>query len=139
MYFASGSCTMVLPPSKRQKAPKTAWTRCPSRFFTIPPSATSCTHLSLQGEAKRLIYFYSARFSHFIDSLRKASEDAFPCLIMCCCKYPDYPQTSSAISLTSLSFAHCSSSVSLLPISQEAKPHCGLRQSLSSETYFAAS
>jgi len=33
-----------------------------------------------------------------------------------------YPQTSSAISLTSLSFAHCSSSVSLLPISQEANP-----------------
>ena len=35
---------MVLPPSKRQKAPKMAWTRCPSHFFTIPPSATSCTH-----------------------------------------------------------------------------------------------
>ena len=39
-----------------------------------------------------------------------------------------YPQTFSAISLTSFNFAHCSSSVSLLPISQEAKPHCGLRQ-----------
>ena len=30
-------------PSKRRKAPKKAWTRCPS-FFSIPPSATSCTH-----------------------------------------------------------------------------------------------
>jgi len=34
---------MVLPPNKRQKAPKIAWTRCPS-YFSIPPSATSCTH-----------------------------------------------------------------------------------------------
>lgn len=50
-----------------------------------------------------------------------------------------YPQTSSAISLTSFNFAHCSSSVSLLPISQEAKPHCGLKQSLSREIYLAAS
>ena len=139
MYFASGSCTMVLPPSKRQKAPKTAWTRCPSRFFHNPSECNKLHPPPFAREAKKLIYFYSARFSHFIDSLRKASEDAFPCLIMCCCKYPDYPQTSSAISLTSLSFAHCSSSVSLLPISQEAKPHCGLRQSLSSGTYFAAS
>ena len=50
-----------------------------------------------------------------------------------------YPQTFSAISLTSFNFAHCSSSVSLLPISQEAKPHCGLKQSLSREIYLAAS
>ena len=42
---------MVLPPSKRQKAPKIAWTRCPS-YFSIPPSATSCTHLPLQGRQK---------------------------------------------------------------------------------------
>lgn len=41
-------------------------------------------------------------------------------------------QTSSAISFTSLIFAHCSSSVNLLPISQEAKPHCGLRHRRSS-------
>lgn len=34
-----------------------------------------------------------------------------------------YDQTSSAISLTSLSFAHCSSSVSLFPISHDANPH----------------
>ena len=45
--------------------------------------------------------------------------------------YAVYLQTSSAISFTNASFAHCSSSVSLLPISQEAKPHCGLRYSLS--------
>ena len=31
------------PPNKRQKAPKIAWTRCPS-YFSIPPSATNCTH-----------------------------------------------------------------------------------------------
>lgn len=48
-------------------------------------------------------------------------------------------QTSSAISFTSLSFAHCSSSVSLLPISQDANPHCGLKYKRSSGTYFAAS
>jgi len=48
---------MVLPPNKRRKAPKTAWIRCPSRFFTIPPAATSCTHLPLQGRQKELIYF----------------------------------------------------------------------------------
>ena len=49
------------------------------------------------------------------------------------------PQTSSATSFTSLIFAHCSSSVSLLPISQEANPHCGLKYRRSSGTYFAAS
>ena len=48
--------------------------------------------------------------------------------------------TSSAISLTSARFAHCSSSVRFcLPISQEAKPHCGLRYNLSRGMYFAAS
>ena len=60
---------MVLPSSKRQKAPKTAWTRCPSRFFTIPPSAQQVAPPPFAMETKRLIYFYSARFSHFIDSL----------------------------------------------------------------------
>lgn len=39
-----------------------------------------------------------------------------------------FAQTVFAISLTSLSLFHCCSPVSLLPISQEAKPHCGLRQ-----------
>ena len=89
MYFASGSCTRVLPPSKRQKAQKIAWTRCPS-YFSIPPSATSCTHrLTCQfgrcfctlcrglhrrpapfsREAKKVCLFYSARFSHFINGL----------------------------------------------------------------------
>lgn len=50
-----------------------------------------------------------------------------------------FPQTSSATSFTSRSFAHCSSSVSLLPISQEANPHWGLKYNLSSGMYFAAS
>ena len=49
------------------------------------------------------------------------------------------PQTSSAISLISLSFIHCSSSVSLFPISHDANPHWGLKYSLSRGTYFAAS
>ena len=49
------------------------------------------------------------------------------------------PQTSLAISFTSASFAHCCFSVSLFPISQEAKPHCGLKYRRSSGTYFAAS
>ena len=73
MYFASGSCFILTcyetvhctvsakfinefgascllcfaqftPPSKRQKAPKTAWTSMSKLFFIIPPSATSCTH-----------------------------------------------------------------------------------------------
>ena len=43
------------------------------------------------------------------------------------CKTFPYPHTSWAISFTSASFAHCSSSVSLLPISQDANPHCGLK------------
>ena len=49
------------------------------------------------------------------------------------------PQTSSAISFTSFNFSHCSSSVSLLPISQDANPHCGLKYRRSSGTYFSAS
>ena len=81
---------MVLPPSKRQKAPKKAWTRCPSLFSqslrvqqvapTVSPvgsvgASALCAEVStgdphpLQGRQKGLIYFYSARFSHFIDSL----------------------------------------------------------------------
>ena len=42
---------------------------------------------------------------------------------------PPQPHTSSAISTTIRSFAHCSSSASTLPSSVEAKPHCGERQS----------
>ena len=38
-----------------------------------------------------------------------------------------YPHTSSAISLTNFNLAHCCSSVNLLPIAQEANPHCGLK------------
>ena len=50
-----------------------------------------------------------------------------------------YPQTCSATWRTRRTFAHCSSSVSLLPISHDAKPHCGERHRLSSGTYFSAS
>ena len=70
MYFASGSCTRVLPPNKRQKAPKIAWTRCPS-YFSIPPSATQVAPTSLCKGGKKVYLFYSARFSHFIDSLKR--------------------------------------------------------------------
>ena len=40
-----------------------------------------------------------------------------------------YPQTSSATSTMSASFAHCSFSARRFPSSVEAKPHCGERQS----------
>ena len=50
-----------------------------------------------------------------------------------------FPQTSSATSFTSRSLFHCSSSVSLFPISQDANPHCGLRHSLSRGTNLDAS
>ena len=58
-------------------------------------------------------------------------------VILALCYYS--PHTSSAISFTSFNFSHCCSSVSLFPISQDAKPHCGLRYRRSSGTYFAAS
>ena len=38
-------------------------------------------------------------------------------------------------SITNAIFFHYSSSVKLFPISQEAKPHCGLKQRLSRLTY----
>jgi hypothetical protein len=38
---------------------------------------------------------------------------------------PYFPHTSFATSTASFSFAHCSSSVRMLPSSVEAKPHCG--------------
>ena len=50
-----------------------------------------------------------------------------------------YPQTSFDISLTKSTFAHCSASVSLLPISHDAKPHCELRLKRSRGMYLAAS
>src|SRR5262249_32377641 len=50
-----------------------------------------------------------------------------------------HPQTSRATSTRSRSFAHCSSSVSTLPSSVEANPHCGESASWSSATYFVAS
>src|SRR5580692_11183447 len=49
------------------------------------------------------------------------------------------PHTSRAISAIIRSFAHSSSSASVLPSSVEAKPHCGDRQSWSMSMNFAAS
>lgn len=48
-----------------------------------------------------------------------------------------YPQTSSTISFTRANFFHCSSSVSLFPISQEANPHCGLKHRRSNGITFS--
>src|SRR5579871_272960 len=50
-----------------------------------------------------------------------------------------HPHTSRATSTTKRSFAHCSSSLSTLPSSVEANPHCGDSASCSSATYFVAS
>lgn len=50
-----------------------------------------------------------------------------------------YPHTFSEIRFTSCSFAHCCSTVSLLPIAQEAKPHCGESERRSNGMYLAAS
>src|SRR5690606_8721613 len=44
------------------------------------------------------------------------------------------PQTSSAVSITSLSFAACDSRAISLPCTVLEKPHCGERQSCSSGT-----
>ena len=70
MYFVSGSCTMVLPPSKRRKAPKIAWTRCPS-FFPQSLRVQQVAPTSLCTGGKKDLLFYAARFSHFIDSLKR--------------------------------------------------------------------
>src|SRR5581483_9020525 len=50
-----------------------------------------------------------------------------------------YFHTSLAMSTIMASLAHCCSSVSTLPSSVEAKPHCGDRQSWSRGAYLAAS
>ena len=50
-----------------------------------------------------------------------------------------YPQTFFEIRSTSCSLAHCCSTVSLLPIAQEAKPHCGESERRSNGMYLAAS
>ena len=49
------------------------------------------------------------------------------------------PQIRRAVSATSLSLAHCCSSVMRLPSAVEAKPHCGLSARFSSGTNRAAS
>src|SRR5262249_16499169 len=49
------------------------------------------------------------------------------------------PHTARGVPMRSRNLAFCSSIVSALPSTVEEKPHCGLRQSWSSGTYFAAS
>ena len=57
------------PPNKRQKAPKRAWTRCPSSFSqSLRVQQVAPTSLSKGG--KKVILFFSARFSRFINSLK---------------------------------------------------------------------
>ena len=103
MYFASGSCTMVLPPSKRQKAPKTAWTLSPSCFSqslrvqqvapTVSPvgsvgASALCAEVStgdphpLQRRQKGLFNFDEARFSRFIDSLSRYSQSGISAFVI---------------------------------------------------------
>ena len=60
---------MVLPPSKRRKAPKIAWIRCPS-YFSQSLRVQQVAPTSLCKGGKKVYLFYSARFSHFIDSLK---------------------------------------------------------------------
>ena len=65
---------MVLPPNKRQKAPKRAWTRCPSSFSqSLRVQQVAPTSLSKGG--KKVILFFSARFSRFINSLKPQCTD----------------------------------------------------------------
>ena len=79
------------PPNKKQKAPKRAWTQCPSSFFNPsecnklhPPSPLSVRSVllhfvqrspsetrTLYKGGKKVYLFYPARFSHFIDSLKR--------------------------------------------------------------------
>ena len=85
------------PPNKKQKAPKRAWTQCPSSFFNPsecnklhPPSHLSVRSVLLHfvqrsppetrtlcKGGKKVCLFYSARFSHFIDSLKPVSLIAY--------------------------------------------------------------
>ncbi len=45
---------MVLPPEQKTKSAKKQLGLDVQAVFTIPPSATSCTHLPLQGRQKGL-------------------------------------------------------------------------------------
>ena len=74
---------MVLPPSKRQKAPKNGLDSMSKPFFHNPSECNKLHPPPFAREAKRLIYFYSARFSHFIDSLkgRKLIPSFFCCVL----------------------------------------------------------
>ena len=69
---------MVLPPSKRQKAPKNGLDSMSKPFFHNPSECNKLHPPPFAREAKRLISFYSARFSHFIDSLKRLRKTVIP-------------------------------------------------------------
>ena len=61
---------MVLPPNKRQKAPKIAWTLSPS-YFSQSLRLQQIAPTSLySGVSEKCEFFGKARFNHFIDSLK---------------------------------------------------------------------
>src|SRR5699024_60509 len=78
-------------------------------------------------------YHSILKIYHIWTSTKKVTDPKFRHL------YHQSPQTSSATSLTSLSFSHCSASVRMFPSSVEANPHCGLMHNLSFGTYLEAS
>ena len=63
--LASGSCTMVLPPSKRRKTPKAAQTRCLSRFYNPSVNAYALPPPFTQERLKSVCLIYMACFSPF--------------------------------------------------------------------------
>ena len=57
---------MVLPPNKRQKAPKNSLDSMSKLFFTIPPSATSCTCTLYKGGKKVYLISGSSKSVSFL-------------------------------------------------------------------------
>ena len=67
-FLASGSCTIVPPPSKKRKTPKVPQIRCLRHFYNLSVN-TSCCLLHLhKGGVKRLVYLLAC-FRDFINSL----------------------------------------------------------------------
>ena len=96
---------MVLPPSKRQKAPKKAWTRCPGFFQSLRVQQVAPTSLCKGG--KKVYLFYSARFSHFVDSQKGQLQKELPLifisaktLCLCHCLKKVYKRSNNCISIT---------------------------------------
>ena len=61
---------MVLPPEQKTKSAKNGLDTMSKPFFHNPSECNKLHPPPFAREAKRLIYFYSARFGHFIDSLK---------------------------------------------------------------------